>query len=324
MSGDLAGIVKSFQNTGVLVLGDFMLDEYIQGRADRISPEAPVPVVVERSRRLLPGGAGNVARNLLSLDARVSLAGVIGRDEAGRHLKRIFEELGVAGGDLLLESASRPTTRKTRILAGNHQICRVDNEVVHLLDEETEQGLVDFIAREFASGTTRAVVISDYDKGIVTPSLIEKTLELGREHDVIITVDPQIGHFSYYKGVDILTPNHHEAGNFLGRKLGTDAEVEAGGREILNRLGARRVLITRGEKGMSLIGPEGCLHIPTEAREVFDVTGAGDTVIALVTLALAVGASPEQAVRISNLGAGMVVARIGAAFLTREELAGAS
>lgn len=320
MSPELAAIIDSFRGTGVLVLGDFMLDEYIFGRADRISPEAPVPVVVETSRQLVPGGAGNVARNLLSLEARVSLGGIIGRDEAGGHLKQIFMDLGVAASDLMLENDSRPTTRKTRVLAGNHQICRVDNEVAHLLDQETEASLLDFVEKQIP--VVRAIIISDYDKGVVTPSLIRKTLELARNRDVIIAVDPQVGHFANYQGVDILTPNHHEAGNFLGRKLNTDAEIEAGGREILDRLNAVRVLITRGEKGMSLVGPEGCLHIPTEAREVYDVTGAGDTVIAMITLCLAAGASPEQAMRISNQAAGMVVARLGAAYLTREELLG--
>ncbi len=314
----LADIIESFPGTGVLVLGDFMLDEYIIGRAERISPEAPVPVVVEESRKFLPGGAGNVARNLLSLEARTALAGVIGRDEAGGALKKIFSDLSVAPENLFLELETRPTTRKTRILAGNHQICRVDSEVVNLLDQRSEQELLQFVADRLDS--VKAIIVSDYDKGVVTPTLIKKTLELARARKIITAVDPQIGHFSYYKGVDILTPNHHEAGNFLGRRLQSDLEVEAGGYEILKRLGATRVLITRGEKGMSLIGPEGCLHIPTQAREVFDVTGAGDTVIALLTLALATGAEPEQAVRISNMAAGLVVARIGAAYLTRQEL----
>lgn len=297
-----------------------MIDEYVRGIVERISPEAPVPVVQEIETNSVPGGAGNVVCNLVSLGCRVYPVGVIGQDESGKKLKRMFSNLGIPQEDLCFyEAAERPTTIKTRILAGNQQVCRLDRELRTPLSAEMEERLIGEIEKKIDSAA--AIIFSDYDKGVVTPQLIERTVALAHSKGVFIAVDPQVTHFSYYKKVDVLTPNHHEAGRYLGRSLVTDEQIEEGGEEIRRRLDARKVLITRGEKGMSLIETGApCRHFPTRAREVFDVTGAGDTVISIFTVAEVCGATEDQAVHLSNAGAGVVVGKIGAATVTTEDL----
>ncbi|MBI3395344.1 MAG: D-glycero-beta-D-manno-heptose-7-phosphate kinase [Spirochaetia bacterium] len=298
-----------------------MIDEYLVGTVERISPEAPVPVVHERSRRRVPGGAGNVVRNLRALGSETAVAGIVGDDADGRELIESMKTSGVHDdGICLVPVQGIPTTCKTRVLAGTQQICRIDREEVRAPAEATTRALLAFIERRMAGA--RGIIFSDYDKGVVTPEIIERTVDLAKERGVFIAVDPQVTHFSSYKGVDILTPNHHEAGRFLGRKLVTDAAVHEGGLEIVDKLSAAMVLITRGEKGMSLIrrSDRSCIHIPTVAREVFDVTGAGDTVISVLTAAMATGAEIENAAVLSNVAAGIVVGHIGAAVVTPAEL----
>lgn len=306
-------LFRGFQQARILVVGDFMLDEYIHGKVDRISPEAPVPIVVEQNRRYLPGGAGNVVQNLGALGAEIYIAGQIGADSDGERLKEL---LLPRCRQAVFTTADRCTTRKTRILAGNQQVCRLDSEKAGSLSERATRELTEFI--ESVRSRMDGIIISDYDKGVVSISLLDAILA---EERAFVAVDPQIGHFPYYKKVSILTPNHHEAGSFLGRTLKTDEQVESGGREILGRLAAERILITRGEKGMSLISQkEGVHHIPTRAREVFDVTGAGDTVISVLTLAMVAGATSVEAMELSNAAAGIVVGRIGAASPTVAEI----
>jgi rfaE bifunctional protein kinase chain/domain len=242
-------------------------------------------------------------------------------DETGRRLKSALKGLGIEEEDLfLLEASDRPTTIKTRILAGNQQVCRLDREKRLPITPQMELDFLKFIERSISR--IQGIIFSDYDKGVVTPELIRKTVELARRNGVFIAVDPQVTHFHYYKNVDVLTPNHHEAGRFLGLNLKSDEEVEEAGREIIRRLDARMALITRGEKGMSLVeSPDmRCRHFPTRAREVFDVTGAGDTVISIFTLAMICGATTEEAVHLSNTGAGIVVGKIGAATVQVEDL----
>ena len=303
----------------MLVIGDFMLDEYVHGTVERISPEAPVPVVVERSSNHVPGGAGNVVRNLRALGAQVSVAGTVGSDEAGLRLREMLTELGcdTAG---LARLEGRPTTRKTRIIAARQQVCRLDREDLRPLETGDREALRASLRRQ--AGELSAVIISDYDKGVVIRELIEECVALARKHDFFLAVDPQVTHFEHYRGVGVLTPNHHEAGRYLGRRLDSDEEVARGGAEILDRLKAGQLLITRGEKGMTLFRSDrpGCEHFPTMAREVFDVTGAGDTVISVFTLAVAAGASLEEAVFLSNRAAGLVVAHVGAATVTTDDL----
>ena len=313
-------LVDRFRECPIVVFGDYMIDEYVHGTVDRISPEAPVPVVRERDRRLVPGGAGNVVRNLRSLGARVLPVGLVGADEPGRQLDRIFAEMGIHDSRGLLHLPDRPTTVKTRILAGNQQVCRLDREVSEAITGPVEEEL--FSAAIRALDDARALIFSDYDKGVIVPGLVARVTEEARSRGLFIAVDPQVSHFSTYRSVDVLTPNHHEAGRFLGRSLETDDRVKEGGWEIVDRLNARMLLITRGEKGMSLFtgADRRCEHFPTKALEVFDVTGAGDTVISIFTLAMAVGAEPQEAVDLSNHGAGIVVGHVGAAVVTPEEL----
>lgn len=315
----LTDLISQFSHTRILIVGDFMLDEYLFGNVERISPEAPVPVVEERRVRRIPGGAGNVVCNLRSLSAGVYACGVVGRDDDGRRLCSEMTDLGVPAADLhLIELEGRPTTRKTRIIAGTQQICRVDREDRSPLPPQAREQLMHLLDRIVPESD--AIVLSDYDKGVVLPDIIEHATSLAQKSGIPVTVDPQVTHFAQYRGVDILTPNHHEAGRFLGRRLISDTEVEQGGHEILDRLQAKSVLITRGEKGMSLVTRDRVRHVPTVAREVFDVTGAGDTVISVLTLALAAGADIDTAVELSNFAAGLVVARVGVATVTPEDL----
>lgn len=318
---ELTQLIERFRTRRILVVGDFMLDEYISGTVERISPEAPVPVVEERHVNRVPGGAGNVVMNLRSLQSMVTACGVIGRDADGSRLADRMKETGMQESDLLLlELEGRPTTRKTRIIAGNQQVCRLDREDRSPLPDPARHRLLSMLEEQVKRSD--AVILSDYDKGVVLPDVIEKSVTLARAKGIPVTVDPQVTHFAQYRNVFILTPNHHEAGRFLGRKLISDDEVEHGGREIIERLQCDHILITRGEKGMSLISPDRVRHVPTVAREVFDVTGAGDTVISLLTLALAAGADLDLAVELSNFGAGIVVGRIGTATLKPSDLYG--
>jgi rfaE bifunctional protein kinase chain/domain len=308
-------LFAGFDRQRVLVLGDFMIDEYRSGRAERLSPEAPVPVILEHSVRQLPGGAGNVVKNLAALKVRSSAIGLKGRDEGGQVL---VDLLNGADQLCLVEDPSRPTTRKMRILAGTQQICRLDQEDPSPVGTPTEDLLIAQIRQVVPS--CDAVIISDYDKGVVTERVIDAAITSAGQKGAFVSVDPQVSRFGLYRHVGVLTPNHHEAGRFIARRLETDSEVEDGGREIMRRLEPVMLLITRGEKGMSLFDQKGCRHFPTRAREVFDVTGAGDTVITVFTAVIAAGGTPEEAVFLSNQAAGMVVAKLGAATVTREEI----
>lgn len=294
-----------------------MLDQYIMGRVQRISPEAPVPVVEERSRKHIPGGAGNVICNLHSIGAEAVPVGLIGQDEEGRILKSDMENYTKIM-DGLLEISWRPTTVKTRVFASNQQVCRIDREDKTPVRESVLEALLEKI-KEFMEGTS-GIILSDYDKGVMVPDLIAETVRIAHQRNIFVSVDPQVTHFERYRKVDVLTPNHIEAGRFLNRTLVTDEEVTQGGREIIDRLEAKSVLITRGEKGMTLVEPGRSRHFPTVAREVFDVTGAGDTVISIFTAIMAAGGSLQQAVQLSNAAAGIVVGRIGAATVSVQEL----
>lgn len=311
-------IIKKFSNIKILVVGDFMLDEYIYGIVERISPEAPVPVVEEQKRIHIPGGAGNVLCNLKSLEIQVYASGIIGLDEEGKLLRKKILEYDINEKEFLLVNTTRPTTKKTRIIANHQQICRLDREdKTPITNEELE---ILFSKIETIIPIMDGIIISDYDKGVVVPELISRILNITKQYSIPVFVDPQVSHFRYYQNVFIVTPNHYEAGRFLGRKIVTDKEVEEGGREILERLHCNFVLITRGDKGMSLISSDKTLHIGASAREVFDVTGAGDTVISVLTAAYCAGAEIEYATEISNFAAGIVVGKLGAATIKPEEL----
>ena len=308
----LTRIVGGFSKKRVLVLGDLMLDRYIWGDVSRISPEAPVPVVEVKEDSLCLGGAGNVARNILSLGGAAILAGIVGNDKEGQWIQD-----QIPGKKGIFADSARPTTVKTRIIARHQQVVRVDQERKSAVTPELEEKLLDFIGREKYDG----LLISDYNKGIVNASLAGKALALAAEKRVPVFVDPKVEHFRLFSPVTLLTPNHIEAEKIVGHACRSDEQVAAAGLEILSRISTRYLIIKRGEHGMAVFGGrKRPVLIPTVAREVFDVTGAGDTVIAAASLALLVGAKIEEAAVIANAAAGIVVGKVGTAVATPEEL----
>jgi len=317
-------IADQFTGKRIVVLGDLMLDEFIWGRVRRISPEAPVPVVEVDRQTLALGGAGNVVANLVALGAAPIPIGVVGADSNAERLREAFRDLSVRS-DGLLSDPSRPTTVKTRIIAHNQQVVRADRESRSPIGGETEALLVEAFLDEIK--TADAVVLSDYGKGMLTPGLLLKVLAGARERELIVCVDPKMRRFDCYQPVTVITPNNQEAAEASGVQIEDEATLAEAGRRLLESIDTRAVLITRGEEGMSLFvrGSKDATevtHIPTVAREVYDVTGAGDTVIATLALALASGASIEEAAVLANQAAGVVVGKVGTASVTREELLG--
>lgn len=310
-------LAASFEGKRILVLGDVMLDEFIWGRVRRISPEAPVPVVEVTKQTLALGGAGNVASNLVAMGATATAVGVIGDDSDADRLRAVFRELGVAS-DQLITDATRPTTVKTRIVAHNQQVVRADRESRSPVSTVIEERIIEsFLAElEFAD----AVVVSDYGKGLLTAGVLTRVLAAARQRGSMVCVDPKMRGFNDYQPVTVITPNNQEAGEASGIDIEDEPSLVEAGRKLLGALDCRAVLITRGEEGMTLFTNDAVTHIPTVAREVFDVTGAGDTVIATLALALACGASFEEAAVLANHAAGVVVAKLGTASVTRAEL----
>jgi len=305
-------LVRTFKGRRVLVLGDLMLDRYIWGDVSRISPEAPVPVVEVRKSTSTLGGAGNVGHNLASLGASPLLVGVVGDDEEGAWIKRrVGESRGV------FVDAGRPTTVKMRIIAHHQQVVRVDQERKKPVSADVEEKIARFVEKEKFEG----IVVSDYNKGIVTRSLMERVLAFARKKNIPVFVDPKVENFAFFTPVTFVAPNHHEAERIVHHPCHSDADIERAGREIMARTASRYLIIKRGEQGLSVF-EEGRkpAHIPTIAREVFDVTGAGDTVIATAALALLAGATIGEAALMANAAAGVVVGKIGTAVCTPEEL----
>jgi D-beta-D-heptose 7-phosphate kinase/D-beta-D-heptose 1-phosphate adenosyltransferase len=315
----LSRIIDRFPRTRILVVGDVMLDHYVWGNVSRISPEAPVPVVTVTRENLLLGAATNVVNNIHALGGNVRLCGVIGPDEAGRQLVHLLRQQGINTEGLIVEEG-RPTTIKTRVIAHNQQVVRFDRETKNGIEPDTHADIFDFVKQQIREGLD-ALVLSDYSKGVITRGLVKDIVTLARRNGVIVSVDPKVNHFGMYSGVTILTPNTKEAS--IGAKIDIedDASLLKAGQLLLKQLKCAAVLITRGEHGMSLFERKGRVtHIPTMAQEVFDVTGAGDTVISTLTLAMAAGASMVEAARISNYAAGIVVGVVGTATVSSEEL----
>ncbi|HWR72699.1 MAG TPA: D-glycero-beta-D-manno-heptose-7-phosphate kinase [Nitrospirota bacterium] len=311
--------IDRFPKARILVVGDMMLDHYIWGNVSRISPEAPVPVVHVMKETVLLGAAANVANNVHALGGSVRVCGVIGHDDAGRQLSHMLRAKGIHTDGLIVESG-RPTTIKTRVIAHSQQVVRFDRETKDGIDRDTHRRIYDAVKQHVDDGLD-AIILSDYSKGVVTRELVRDIVKLTNRRDLIVSVDPKVNHFGMYSGVTILTPNTKEAS--LGSKIEIESEnsLLKAGTTLLKRLKCRAVLITRGEQGMSLFERSGRItHIPTVAREVFDVTGAGDTVISTLTLAMAAGAPMVDAARLSNVAAGVVVAVVGTATVKPEEL----
>ena len=310
--------IKKFKGGKVLVIGDLILDQYIWGPVSRISPEAPVPIVNVSSETMHLGGAANVSNNVRSLGGRVELCGVIGTDEAGRQFTEVLRTHGI-GSDGVVTDRDRPTTRKTRIVAHNQQLVRFDVERCHAISGVLEARISRYVAACIRS--VAAVVVSDYAKGVITARVMADVIGLADRHKIPVIVDPKVRHIDYYKGVTVLTPNHLEAIQAAGLQGEDENTLLEAGRQLQQRLGCRAVLITRGERGMSLFEAGGRVtHIPTVARQVYDVTGAGDTVVATLALALAAGAPMRHAAQLSNYAAGIVVGMLGTGTVTPAQL----
>ncbi len=314
----LGAIVARFAGRRILVLGDLMLDRYLWGRVDRISPEAPVPVVEIERETFALGGAGNVAANLQALGAEPLLVGVVGDDDDGAHLMETLRQRGVATAGVVRDRA-RPTTVKTRVIAHAQQVVRTDRESRTDLDGAALEALCGRLDADLAR--CEGMIVSDYGKGVITQPSLECALGLARQRKLIVSVDPKESHIDAYRGVSILTPNQHEAGYVQGRRIVDEASLVEVGWGLQKRLDAEAVLVTRGPQGMSLFEKSGrYTYLPTVAREVYDVTGAGDTVVSVVALALAAGADYPTASHLSNHAAGVVIREVGTAACTPAEL----
>ncbi|MCS6984734.1 MAG: D-glycero-beta-D-manno-heptose-7-phosphate kinase [Leptospiraceae bacterium] len=315
----LRDILFKLKDQAILVIGDLMWDEYIRGDSYRISPEAPVPVVLVQKEEMVPGGATNVLRNLLSLKCQAGIGGVVGEDLAGQKMEEALQELG-ARDKLLIKAKDRPTILKTRIIARNQQMLRVDRELVKPLPLDLEQRFISLVVN--ALSNYQALILSDYDKGVLSVRVIQELLAKAKEKGIFVAVDPQVRHFRYYAGSHVMTPNEKEAAEGIGAAIPqSDEETIAIGQRILQELQLDHLIITRSHKGMALFVPgEEAILVPTVAREVYDVTGAGDTVIAVYTAALLAGASRMEAVVLANAAAGIVVGKLGTATTTVEEI----
>ncbi len=314
----LIGAVRKFPRKRILVIGDVMLDRFIWGSVSRISPEAPVPVVEIRTETTCLGGAANVAANIKSLGATPVPLGVTGRDAEGRNLRGILKTMGapVSG---LVEDPGRATTVKTRIIAHHQQVCRTDREDRSPLSPAVQHR----VAQQFRHHLARvdAVVISDYAKGLITLQLLREFLPAAKAAGKIVCVDPKLKNLAAYQPATVITPNTLEAERAAGMAISNRRDLQRAGRKILKETRIQHLLITRGEEGMALFeGIDQVTYIPTVAREVFDVTGAGDTVISTLALGLVAGLSIFEAAMLSNIAAGIVVGKLGTASVTPEEL----
>jgi len=312
----IATLLADMRAKRMVVAGDLMLDEWLWGRVRRISPEAPVPVVEVQSHSYTLGGAGNVASNLAALGAKVAVVGVVGRDDAGDRVLSLFKKLGVDTRGVT-RVARRPTTQKTRIVAHHQQVVRADREST----EPLEEWVRDIMCRSLAAFDGRAdgVVVSDYGKGAVDARLVAAARRFKRK--AIVTGDPKPDNIDAFAGIDCIAPNTMEAEAASGIEIANDADLARAGAKLVRRTKCKHILITRGEHGMTLFSKNARpFTVPAVARQVFDVSGAGDTVVSTLTLALAAGASIEHAVALATLAAGVVVEKLGTATATSKEI----
>ena len=312
-----AEILEKLRGRNIVVLGDVMLDEFVWGDVTRISPEAPVPVVDVRRESVHLGGAANVLANLVALGARGSVVGVVGKDSAGERLQIGLRELGAHDGCLIVDE-SRPSTTKTRIIAHSQLVVRADRESRIRVNGSVEAQIVSCLKEALKEAD--AFVVSDYDKGVVTPSILGEVLPIAYER-VPVLVDPKLRNFSSYRPATLVTPNHFEALRMSDSEDTSDDGSHRAAKVIREKLACDAVLITRGDRGMMLLEGDGePVFVKTAAREVYDVTGAGDTVIAALAGALSVGATMLEAAAFANHAAGIVVGKVGTATASADEL----
>ncbi len=315
---DVESLFNMTGNVSVLVVGDLMLDEYLWGKAERISPEAPVQVVEVTREDMRLGGAGNVINNLVALGCKVAALSVIGGDNNGALLQHAFTGKGVDVSGVF-EDPKRPTSKKTRVVAANQQIVRIDRETRDDISAEFEERVINF-ARE-RMGEFQVILISDYAKGVLTPKTLAGIIAAARDANVPVVVDPKGNDYGRYRGATVLTPNRKEAEIAARVGINDDESLREAARILLEQVELSALLVTRSEKGMSLFRREGeAIHIPTVAREVYDVTGAGDTVLAVLGLALACGRDIADSARLANIAAGIAVGKVGTSTVSPSEI----
>ncbi len=310
--------IDEFKKVKALVIGDLMIDEYLWGKVERISPEAPVPVVCVTGETHTLGGAGNVINNLTAMGADVMAVGTAGTGMAGRMIFEKLESLGIET-DGIISEPDRPTTRKTRVIASNQQVIRIDREIKKDINPASSEMLVRIIEKKTCNADL--VIISDYDKGLVTDELVQAAVSFAGFHGIPVLADPKSLDFSKYSGVSVLTPNKKEAAAAAHMQIGSEDDLFRAGRKIMKDAALEKLLITCGRDGMALFESDaGPYMIESRARQVFDVSGAGDTVISILGLGLAVGYSFRQSAMIANAAAGIVVGKVGTATASITEL----
>jgi rfaE bifunctional protein kinase chain/domain len=315
---NIVTLMEKFKKSTLLVVGDVMIDEFIWGTVSRISPEAPVPVVAVGREDLLLGGAANVVHNVHSLGGHVLIAGVIGDDRMGERIQELLHEEEIDGDGLITESG-RPTTVKTRVIAHSQQVVRFDREYKEPISLKSQKKIAGYVESHW--NEVDGIIISDYGKGLLYPELMKLIIEKRKKDSKVIAVDPKMNNFPLYRGVTIVTPNRLEAEAAAGIQITDEKSLIKVGNTLLDRFASEAVLITRGEEGMVLFERSGTVvTVPTVAKEVYDVTGAGDTVISTLTLSLASGSSYSEAAVVANYAAGIVVGKIGTATVSPEEL----
>jgi len=309
-------IVDNFSGKKVLIVGDVMIDEYLLGKVTRLSPEAPVPIIEIENETIRFGGAANVALNIKSLGCIPIIISLIGKDRMGDKFIQLMAEHEISVDGLVV--GNRPTTLKTRIIGDNQHIARVDKEVKSYANQSEEKSLLDKISKLI--NRADALILEDYNKGVLTEAVIKHAINLANKKSIPIMVDPKFTNFLQYENVTVFKPNIIETEKAIAKSLETKLDIENAGIELLTKLNAESILLTRGSKGLSLFEPEGITNIPTLAKNVADVSGAGDTVISTVTAAILGGASLKEAAVLANKAAGIVVEEVGIVPIKKEKL----
>ena len=313
-------IISNFSQSGVLVIGDVMVDHFIWGKVSRISPEAPVPVVDVQKDSVLLGGCANVLNSIYAMGGKVYVTGVIGADDIGQGLLSELRSRKIDPAGIVVEKG-RPTTLKTRVVAHGQQVVRFDNESRKPIPKASIQKILDYV--KSLHKKIGAIVVSDYSKGVISRELIEGIKSIVKDSNIFICLDPKQSDFSIYQGVHVITPNHHEAQRAVGMEINNSDDLMLLGEKLLKKFDFKALLVTRGEEGMSLFEKRRKIehtYFPAQAKEVYDVTGAGDTVIGVLALALAAQADLKEATCLANHAAGIVVGKVGTATVSQEEL----
>ncbi|HOQ80847.1 MAG TPA: D-glycero-beta-D-manno-heptose-7-phosphate kinase [Candidatus Cloacimonadota bacterium] len=311
-------VFKKFAKQKIAVIGDLMLDHYLWGTVDRISPEAPVPVVDIKREEYRLGGAANVISNITSLNAIADAYGICGQDKYAEILENLLDEIGV-NKKFIIADHSRPTTLKSRIMAGHQQVTRCDFEKRHYLSEEVENKLLEKLEENVNSYS--AIILEDYNKGLLSERIITETIKLAQKHNIPVTVDPKFINFFNYKEVDVFKPNLNELQKNLGIEIHSEDQLRNAAKEIFQRINPKYLVVTRGEKGLIIFNRKMEEYIiPTFAREVFDVSGAGDTMISVLTICLACNCDIKEAAIIANHASGAVCGKIGISPVTQKDI----